>query len=547
MTLFTTDKERRLWLWTLAILVVMYSTIGSVRVAADVLRDLGLLRVSVGILTAGVVAGLVWPWIKKRPGWPEIGVALGIAFVYWLTFLRVENPAERTHLVEYGVIAALVHQALLERSANGRGVYKPAALAIGLTAAFGLVDELIQLITPGRFFDWADVLFNTLAGFMVVVARLALDPVRAPGWRLWFLWSLAGAIGWGVTMDAGLFGGTALVEIGGRLVELPNLKSLAAGTLAVGLIHSMLLARYVRTPGLWFAAAAGTVAVGLAGVTALRPSDPVLAWQLTNALFAPVLGTAQWLVLRREVSRAWLWIPATILAWAVALPVGDMAGPPGWAIFGALTGALLVWMLRKQSTRPASWPVKPSTMRRILVVGSSCSGKSTFAARLSEILDIPHTQLDALNHLPDWQERPHAEFRALVDQESDAEAWIIDGNYSRLRPMLWPKATHLVWLNYSYPLVVARGLRRTIRRVVTKEELFSGNRETFRKSFLSRDSVLHHMLVTFHRRRRTYRQILGEDRVWSMDVVELATPQEAESYLAALAQQSGRPRATNPS
>jgi adenylate kinase family enzyme len=146
--------------------------------------------------------------------------------------------------------------------------------------------------------------------------------------------------------------------------------------------------------------------------------------------------------------------------------------------------------------------------------------------------------LDAINHLADWQQRPSEEMHAMVDTATEAETWIVDGNYSGLRAMLWPKATHLIWLNFSFSLVLARGLRRTIRRVVTQEELYSGNRETFRQSFLSSDSVLHYMAATFHRRRSTYRKILGEDRIWPMKVTELGTPEEAAELLDALAQQT---------
>ena len=50
-------------------------------------------------------------------------------------------------------------------------------------------------------------------------------------------------------------------------------------------------------------------------------------------------------------------------------------------------------------------------------------------------------------------------------------------------------------------------VRRTIRRVLTQEELYSGNRESLRMAFLSRESILWWVITTFHRRRKRYRQL----------------------------------------
>ena len=67
------------------------------------------------------------------------------------------------------------------------------------------------------------------------------------------------------------------------------------------------------------------------------------------ALYGTVAGLMQWLVLRRQVARAGWWVLACTLGWVVAVPVGDLGGPPGWAVYGAITGAVLVWLLRQAS------------------------------------------------------------------------------------------------------------------------------------------------------------------------------------------------------
>ena len=150
MNLFTSDRERRLWLWTMIVLAAIYASLGFAESLVIALRERNLLHFSFAALVLVLVAGFAVQWIRKRPGWSEVGVAIGVALAYWLAFLRIENPAERTHLLEYGILAALIHQALLERASNGRQVHYPAALTVAATALLGLLDESIQAILPSR-------------------------------------------------------------------------------------------------------------------------------------------------------------------------------------------------------------------------------------------------------------------------------------------------------------------------------------------------------------------------------------------------------------
>ena len=129
-------------------------------------------------------------------------------------------------------------------------------------------------------------------------------------------------------------------------------------------------------------------------------------------------------------------------------------------------------------------------MQRIIVIGTSCSGKTQLARRLAAKLDMPHVELDQIYWLPEWEQRSKEEFRVLVKEAVTAERWVVDGNFSSVRDITWSRSTHAIWLNYSFPVVFYRALYRTVSRAITKEELFSGNRESFRQSFLCRDYIL---------------------------------------------------------
>ena len=140
-----------------------------------------------------------------------------------------------------------------------------------------------------------------------------------------------------------------------------------------------------------------------------------------------------------------------------------------------------------------------SDMARVVVIGTSCAGKTTFARSLARILIFPHIELDALHWLPNWTERSVDEFRTLTAQALSQDCWVIDGNYAV--DLTWSRATTVIWLNYSFPIVLWRALTRTLRRAVTREELFAGNRESLRMAFLNRESILWWVVTTFHRRR----------------------------------------------
>ena len=172
-----------------------------------------------------------------------------------------------------------------------------------------------------------------------------------------------------------------------------------------------------------------------------------------------------------------------------------------------------------------------SEMARVVVIGTSCVGKTTFAQALARVLNFPHVELDSLHWQPNWIPRPPEEFRALTAQALAEDCWITDGNYGAVRDLVWSRATTVIWLNYSFPVVLWRALTRTIRRVLTQEELFSGNRESLRMAFLSRESILWWVITTFHRRRRQYRRLFDTATTPRLAYVEFRSPAEARNFL----------------
>lgn len=182
---------------------------------------------------------------------------------------------------------------------------------------------------------------------------------------------------------------------------------------------------------------------------------------------------------------------------------------------------------------------RPSSAR-VVVIGTSCSGKTTFARALAAALNSPHIELDALFWNADWVQKPAEEFRALTAQAIALDRWVVDGNYGVARDLVWSHATMVIWLDYDLPLILWRALIRTIHRVVTRKELFSGNRESLRQAFFSRDSIIWWILTTFGARRRNYRNVTENGQYPHLSCMVFRKPHEAERFLAGLETTSGR-------
>ena len=174
-------------------------------------------------------------------------------------------------------------------------------------------------------------------------------------------------------------------------------------------------------------------------------------------------------------------------------------------------------------------------LSKVWVVGSSCSGKTTLARRLAAALESPRVELDALYWKADWEPRSKDEFRSGVARAIRRESWVVDGNYrTRLQGLVWNEATAVVWLDYSFPRVFGRALRRTSRRVFTRQRVYSGNIETFSHAFLSRDSVLWWVIVSWRRNRRQIGELARQRAGSSPEFIAFRHPSEAEAWLRRL-------------
>lgn len=174
--------------------------------------------------------------------------------------------------------------------------------------------------------------------------------------------------------------------------------------------------------------------------------------------------------------------------------------------------------------------------QRIVVVGTTGSGKTTLARELADTLGLTHIELDALHWEPNWIEAADGVLGARVADAlaTNPDGWVVDGNYlTKTESLTWANADTVVFLDFPLPVIVARLTRRTIRRSRSQEELWSGNRERLR-TLVSRDSLLWWAVKTHARNRRRYRARMDDPDWQHLQIVRLRNRTEIGHYVASL-------------
>jgi adenylate kinase family enzyme len=176
---------------------------------------------------------------------------------------------------------------------------------------------------------------------------------------------------------------------------------------------------------------------------------------------------------------------------------------------------------------------------RIAVIGTAGAGKTTLARAIAARLNLPHIELDAINWQPGWRDLDRndpPEFVHRVRAAIQAEAWVLDGGYNSIRDILYRRATHLVWLDYERPVIMARVIRRSLLRAILRTELWAGTGNRERWHHLLRPShPIRWAWSTWRRRRRETAERLRKTQYAHLVVLRLRRPREARPAIELLA------------
>jgi len=180
----------------------------------------------------------------------------------------------------------------------------------------------------------------------------------------------------------------------------------------------------------------------------------------------------------------------------------------------------------------------PSLGPRVLILGTSCSGKSTLAEQIARARDVPFVELDALNWLPNWEglnvtDTPR--LRRRFAEATAGDAWVVAGSYTEhAQATFWPRVTNIVWLDMRMPLLLSRVLRRSWTRHRTQELLWGTNRENFwghLKIWNKDDSLIWWVVTTHHPKRKRLLDVVTDPQWSGIDIIRLRTPQAVDQFV----------------
>jgi len=150
--------------------------------------------------------------------------------------------------------------------------------------------------------------------------------------------------------------------------------------------------------------------------------------------------------------------------------------------------------------------------RRVVIVGASCSGKTTLAENLAEKMACPFIELDALYWKPHWTPSEIPPFRIRVDEATHAPSWVLAGNYDSVRDITWPRADTLIWLDFALGVTLPRIITRSYHRWRDRELLWGTNRERFFSQFILWDKSKSLIAWNLHTRTSLLRRYAEAER-----------------------------------
>jgi adenylate kinase family enzyme len=181
-------------------------------------------------------------------------------------------------------------------------------------------------------------------------------------------------------------------------------------------------------------------------------------------------------------------------------------------------------------------PVSPS---RVLFYGVTGSGKSSAAHAFAAASGLPEFSADDdIGWLPGWQQRSVEKQRGIAAAISAQDRWVLDSAYGVWRDIVVPRAELIVALDYPRWLSLSRLLRRSFRRIITKQPVCNGNVETLKRLF-AKDSIFYWHFNSFARKRGTFKE-------WQFDphmppVITFRRPRDLDGWLAQVPRAAARP------
>ena len=177
----------------------------------------------------------------------------------------------------------------------------------------------------------------------------------------------------------------------------------------------------------------------------------------------------------------------------------------------------------------------PYRPQRVLIAGVTGSGKTTLARRIAERWDLVHHEIDALHHGPGWMPRP--EFLDDVRAFAATDRWVTEWQYTSkgTDEIMTPRAQLAIWLDYPWPVVRTRLIRRTVGRSILRTKMYNGNVEKPIWQMLATRDPVESILAWQIKTRHFWAERMPQKQAEfpHLTIVRLRHPRETERWLRA--------------
>lgn len=175
-----------------------------------------------------------------------------------------------------------------------------------------------------------------------------------------------------------------------------------------------------------------------------------------------------------------------------------------------------------------------SKFKKINVVGTTGSGKTTVAKTIAKILNQPHIEIDQIFWGPNWQKPTNRDFydRLKLSLEN-SNAYVLDGNYTKTNSLKLSHVQTVVWLNLPLNQNFFQLVKRTLARLMDRTELWpgTGNTESIYSHLFTKDSIFYWFLKTYKGNQIAVKA-LAENPQWShLQFIELTSPAQIQEFL----------------
>lgn len=164
-------------------------------------------------------------------------------------------------------------------------------------------------------------------------------------------------------------------------------------------------------------------------------------------------------------------------------------------------------------------------MKKVLVIGSSGAGKSTFSRTLGEATGLPVIHLDKLYWSPNWVEPPKDEWAQTVQAALRGTEWILDGNYSGTLEMRLKECDTVIFLDLPRLLCIYRIVKRFLKyHKTTRPDMGAGCEEKIDLKFLK-------FVWDYPNRSKPKVERLLRENQDQLNIVRLRTNAEVKEFL----------------